>query len=116
MGHTKILFTDATTAEAITALKTLGFLETSDGGCFLNQSSPIKIYSVWGKARYYPELLERVDFPPRIQIHFKCKEDTALTETLKGCTQGLLKLSGDTRLKAFDVNTGEEIAAALLKG
>ncbi len=116
MGYTRILFTDATTAEAITALKTLGFLETPDGGCFLCQGSPIKIYSVWGKARYYPELLGKVDFPPRIQIHFKCKEDSELNRILQGCTQGLLRQSGGTRLKAFDVNTGEEIAPALLKG
>ena len=116
MGYTKILFTDATTAEAITALKTQGFLDTPDGGCFLCQGSPIKIYSVWGKAKYYPELLERVDFTPRIQVHFKCKEDSELTETLLACTQGLLRLSEGARFKAFDVNTGEEIAPALLKG
>lgn len=119
MGHTRILFTDATTAEAISVLKTFGFMETPKGGCFLKQDSPIKVYSVWGKAKYYPELLSRVVFSPRIQIHFKSKNDSdaaSLTELLQSCVQGFLRLSDKTRIKAFNANTGEEIRPALLKG
>ncbi len=117
MGHTRILFTDATTAEAISVLKTCGFMETPKGGCFLNQDSPVKVYSVCGRAKYYPELLSRVVFSPRIQIHFKSKNDSAsLTELLQTCVQGFLRLSDKTRIKAFDANTGKEIRPALLKG
>ena len=36
MGESRVIYTDATTAEAINALKAIGYLETPEGGCFLN--------------------------------------------------------------------------------
>jgi hypothetical protein len=114
MGESRVIYTDATTAEAINALKAIGYLETPDGGCFLNGSSPVKIYSVWGKAVYYPELLAQVDFSPRIQIHFKCREDlSTLKETINACVQKLFSNSGQLKFRAFNANTGEEITSAL---
>lgn len=114
MGESRVVFTDATTAEAINALKAIGFQETPEGGCFLNGSSPVKIYSVWGKALYYPELLEQIEFPPRIQIHFKCREDLpSLESTIRACVQRLFSNSGTMKFRAFNANTGEEITSAL---
>jgi len=114
MGESRVIFTDATTAEAINALKAIGFQETPEGGCFLNGSSPVKIYSVWGKAVYYPDLLAQVEFPPRIQIHFKCKEDLpSLKETIGACVQKLVSNSENTKFRAFNANTGEEITSSL---
>lgn len=114
MGESRVIFTDATTAEAINALKAIGYMETPEGGCFLNGSSPIKIYSVWGKALYYPELLELIEFPPRIQIHFKCKEDLpTLEETIRACIQRLFYGSENMKFRAFNANTGEEITSTL---
>jgi hypothetical protein len=114
MGESRVIYTDATTAEAITALKAIGYLETPEGGCFLDGSSPVRIYSVWGKALYYPELLEQVSFSPRIQIHFRCKEDLpALKETIKACVQRLFANSANMKFKAFNANTGQEITSTL---
>jgi hypothetical protein len=117
MGQTRVIFTDATTAEAISVFKTLGYQETSDGGCFLNPGSPLKIYSVWGKALYYPDLLKQLGFNPRIQVHLKCKEEAPLlNEILQASIQGFMSLSGNTRVTVFNADTGEEIEPALLKG
>ena len=116
MGETRVIFTDATTAEAISVFKSLGYLETPEGGCFKNSSSPLRVYSVWGKARYYPELLEKLDFTPRIQVHLKCKEQSSvLGEILQASVQGFLNLSGSTKIIVFNANTGEEITPTLLK-
>jgi hypothetical protein len=115
MGESRVIFTDATTAEAINALKAIGFQETPDGGCFRNGSSPVKIYSVWGKALYYPELLDQIEFPPRIQIHFKCKEDLPTLEgIIRACVQRLLYSSEKMKFRAFNANTGKEITSTLL--
>ena len=114
MGESRVIYTDATTAEAINALKAIGFQETPEGGCFLNGCSPVKIYSVWGKAVYYPELLEQVEFPPRIQIHFKCREDVpGLKQTIRACVKKLISNSGNLKFRAFNANTGEEITSSL---
>jgi hypothetical protein len=115
MGETRVIFTDATTAEAITVFKSLGYLETPEGGRFTNPSSSLKVYSVWGKALYYPELLEKLTFSPRIQVHLKCQEGSSvLGEVLQASVKGFLALSGATKLAVFNVNTGEEITTALL--
>jgi hypothetical protein len=115
MGQTRVVYTDATTAEAITALKTLGYNEVPEGGCFINQGTALKIYTAWGKARYYPDLLSSLSFSPRIQIHFKCGEGTPLlNETVQACTQALTRLSGGTRITVFDINTGQDITGSLL--
>jgi hypothetical protein len=116
MGHIKIVFTDATTAEVITVLKTLGFMETTEGGCFLSRHSPIQIYSLWGKAPHYPDLLGNLPFSPRVQIHFKSVDDAAtLTEVLHSCNRALLGLSAKTRIQAFDTNTGRQISPPVSK-
>ncbi len=112
MGETRVLFTDATTAEAITVLKSLGYMEASEGGCFKNERSPLRIYSVWGKAMYYPDILQKVEFTPRIQIHFKCKDPIPLIDEIaQACAKGLLKLQGGTKLRIFDANTGQEVSS-----
>jgi len=117
MGQTRVVFTDATTAEAITVLKSLGYTETADGGSFRNQRSPLRIYSVWGKAKYYPDMLDRIDFTPRIQIHFKCRDDAPiLGEILEACVQGLLRLQAKTKFRVFDANTGAEITSSVKTG
>jgi hypothetical protein len=116
MGQTRVIFTDATTAEAISVFKTMGFMETPEGGCFLNPNSPLKIYSLWGKAMYYPDLFKQLDFTPRIQVHLKCKEETSiLNEILQAGIQGFLDLASNTRIIVFNANTGEEVKTALLK-
>ena len=117
MGETRVIFTDATTAEAITILKSAGFLETADGGCFLSDRSPIKVYSVWGKAPYYPDLLSKVSFTSRIQVHFKCKDQDQefLDETVRSVAQGLVRLCDTTKIMVFDANTCEEISPAVMK-
>jgi hypothetical protein len=116
MGHLRIVFTDATTAEVITALKTLGFLETTEGGCFLSQHSPIQVHSLWGKAPHYPDLLRNLPFSPRVQIHFKSVDDAAaLTEVLHSCSRALLGLSAKTRIQAFDTDTSRQIPSPVSK-
>ena len=117
MGQTRIIFTDATTAEAISVFKSLGYMETSEGGCFRNPSSPLRVYSVWGKADYYPDLLNQLTFAPRIQVHLKCKEESSiLNEILLASVQAFMGLSDATRITVFNANTGEEVKPALLKG
>jgi hypothetical protein len=117
MGKTRLLYTDATTAEAISVFKSLGYLESSEGGSFKNPGSPLRVYSVWGKADYYPELLKQLPFTPRIQVHFKCKEETSiLNELLQASIQGFMSLSGGTRIIVYNADTGEEITPAFLKG
>lgn len=115
MGDTRLIVTDATTAEAGSVLKSIGYYENSEGGSFVNKNSPLKIYCVWGKAAYYPDLLKGLAFSPRIQIHFKCAEETTiLNETVYACAQGLLRLSKKTRIKIFNADTGEEMIPAAL--
>ena len=117
MGETRLIYTDATTAEAISVFKSLGYLETSDGGCFKNPGSPLRIYSVWGKADYYPEFLKQLPFAPRIQVHLKCKEECSLlNEILQASVQGFMSLSGGTRIVVYNADTGKEITPTLLKG
>jgi len=115
MGQTRVVYTDATTAEAITALKTLGYNEVPEGGCFTNQATALKIYAAWGKARYYPELLSALSFSPRVQIHFKCGDDTPLlNETVQACSLALRRLSGQTQIRIYDINSGAEVTGTLL--
>lgn len=115
MGQTRVVYTDATTAEAITALKTLGYNEVPEGGCFTNQATALKIYTAWGKARYYPELLSALSFTPRVQIHFKCSDETPLlNETVQACSAALRRLSGQTLLCIYNINSGSEITSSLL--
>jgi len=110
MGHTRIIFSDATTAEAASALKSCGYLESSQGGLFTNPNSPIKIYVVWGKSPYFPELAGGLDFAPRIQIHLKCRDIIPeLFEVTLGAVNGLRGNSPGTRSVVFNADTGEEL-------
>ena len=110
MGQTRIIYSDATTAEAASILKSCGFLESSQGGLFTSPGSPIKIYVVWGKSSYFPDLFARLDFSPRIQIHVKSRENAPdLAEVTIGAVNGLRGNSPGTRVKVFNADSQEEI-------
>jgi hypothetical protein len=110
MGQTRVIYSDATTAEAASALKSCGFLESNQGGVFTNPTIPVKIYVVWGKSSYFPELSSRLDFTPRIQIHLKCRENAPeLAEVALGAVNALRGNSPGTRVKVFNTESQEEI-------
>ena len=110
MGHTRVIYTDATTAEAGTVLKSSGFVEVAKGGLFTSPASPVKVYVVWGKSDYYPQILSRIEFPLRIQIHFKCREDgPAIADLALGTVGALRDLAPGTRIRLFDADRSEEI-------
>lgn len=110
MGQTRVIYSDATTAEAASILKSCGFIESAQGGVFTNPNIPIKIYVVWGKSSYFPEMSARLDFPPRIQIHFKCRENVPeLVEVTLGTVNGLRGNSPGTLVRVFNAETQEEI-------
>jgi hypothetical protein len=111
MGSTRVIYSDATTAEAASALKSCGFQESNQGGLFTSPSSPVKVYIVWGKSSYYPEILSRLDFAPRIQIHFKCRENhPELSEIPLAAAKGLRGNSPETQVRIFNAELLEEIA------
>jgi hypothetical protein len=111
MGNTRVIYSDATTAEAATILKSCGFLESNQGGLFTSPSSPVKIYVVWGRSSYYPEILARLDFAPRIQIHLKCREDhPELTELTFTAANYLRGNAPDTRVRIFNADLLEEVS------
>ena len=111
MGQTRVIYSDATTAEAATILKSCGFFESNQGGLFTSPTIPIKIYVVWGRSSYFPDILARLDFPPRIQIHLKCRENHPdLAEVTLGAANGLRGNSPGTRVKVFNPDSQEEIA------
>jgi hypothetical protein len=110
MGQTRVIYSDATTAEAASILKSCGFFESAQGGLFTSPSLPVKAYVVWGKSSYYPEMFARLDFTPRIQIHLKCPEDSpALAEVTFGTVNGLRINSPGTRIRVFDADGIREI-------
>ena len=110
MGQTRVIYSDATTAEATSILKTGGFQESNQGGVFTNPALPIKIHVVWGRYAGYPELSAQLDFTPRIQIHIKCRERVPeLHEVTLGTASGLRESSPGTRVRVFDVDVGEEL-------
>jgi len=110
MGQTRVIYSDATTAEAATILKSCGFLESNQGGLFTNPNLPIKIYVVWGKSSYFPELQARLDFAPRIQIHLKCRENPPeLAEVTLGAANGLRGNAAGTRVSVFNADEQTEI-------
>lgn len=111
MGQTRVIYTDATTAEAATVLKGCGFVESNQGGLFTSPSIPIKAYVVWGKSSYYPEILAKLDFAPRIQIHLKCRESVPdLEEMTAGTVAGLRGNAPGTRIRVYNADALEEIA------
>lgn len=110
MGQTRVIYTDATTAEAGTVLKNCGFLESNQGGLFTSPSSPVKAYIVWGKSSYYPELLAKLDFAPRIQVHLKCRDNAPdLEKVTLGAVNGLRDNSPGTRVVVYNADVLEEI-------
>ena len=111
MGQTRVIYSDATTAEASTILKSCGFIESNQGGLFTSPNIPIKIYVVWGKSDYFPDILARLDFSPRIQIHLKCRDNVPeLTEVTLGAANGLRGNSPGTRVRIFNTDSSEEMA------
>lgn len=111
MGHTRVIYTDATTAEAASALKNAGYFESNKGGVFVNPSSAIKVYVVWGKSSYYPEILSLLNFSPRIQIHVKSRENGPdLLELTLGTAESLRGISPGTLVRIFNAEAGVEIA------
>lgn len=110
MGYTRVIYSDATTAEAISILKTCGFVESSQGGLFTSPSIPLKIYVVWGKSSYYPDIFSQLDFAPRIQIHLKSRENCAeLTEVTLCAANGLRVNSPGTRICVYDADTKQKV-------
>ena len=111
MGETRVIYSDATTAEAGTVLKSLGFLESGQGGLFTSPAHPLKAYVVWGRSDYFPELLARLDFAARIQVHFKGRDGTGaqLAGIAAGTMAGLRGLSPATRLRCFNPADGSEL-------
>jgi hypothetical protein len=110
MGQTNVIFSDATTAEAASILKSCGFLESSTGGLFTNPNLPVKVYVIWGKCAYYPDIFSRLDFAPRIQIHLKSREKgRELDDVTLGTVNGLRGNAPGTRIRVFDVEGGAEI-------
>ncbi|HEY6001097.1 MAG TPA: hypothetical protein VI078_17570 [bacterium] len=110
MGHTRVIYTDATTAEAASALKSSGFLESSQGGIFTSPSSQLKIYVVWGKSAYYPEILALLGFSPRVQIHIKGREDGPdLAELAIATAHNLRGICPSTVVRIFNADARTEI-------
>jgi hypothetical protein len=110
MGYTRVIYTDATTAEAATVLKGCGFLESNQGGLFTSPSIPIKAYVVWGKSSYFPEVLAKLDFPPRIQIHLKSRDNGPdLAELAINAAGGLKGICPGTRVRVYNVDALEEV-------
>lgn len=110
MGSTQVVYSDATTAEAATILKSCGFLESSQGGLFTNPGSPVKVYVVWGKSSYYPEILSQLDFSPRIQIHLKCRDNRPeLAELVLMVANCLRDNAPGTKVRAFNADRVEEV-------
>jgi hypothetical protein len=111
MGNTRVIYSNATTAEAATILKCCGFLESNQGGLFTSPSSPVKIYVVWGKSSYYPDILSRLDFTPRIQIHLKCRENLPeLAELSLAAANALRDNAPGTEVRVFNADQLEEIS------
>lgn len=110
MGYTRVIYSDATTAEAASILKSCGFLESNQGGLFTSPSIPVKIYVVWGKSDYYQEIMARLEFTPRIQVHLKCRENgPELSELTIGVANGLRGNAPGTQVRVFNADAGEEI-------
>ncbi len=111
MGETRVIYSDATTAEAGAVLKGKGFLESNQGGLFTCPAYPMKVYVVWGRSDYFPELLGRVEFPPRIQVHLKGRDGTGpqLVEVAVATMAGLKALAPATKLRCFNPADGSEL-------
>jgi hypothetical protein len=111
MSQTRVIFSDATTAEAANVLKNCGFVESNQGGLYTNPNTPIKAYIAWGRSNYYPKILAQLDFTPRIQIHLKCREDgPELAALTAGAASSLRGNAPGTRVCVYNADALEEIA------
>lgn len=112
MGHKRVIFTESTTAECTSVLKAFGFEEDLREGIWLQgEGVPVKAIVAWGKAEYYPELFPRIDFAPRVQVHFRSKEGGQEVEFFtRETVRALRNLDGRTRIRVFNPESGEEVS------
>ncbi len=110
MSQTRVIYTDSTSAECSNVLKAFNFEENSQEGAFVNQDNPaIKAYLVWGKIEYYPEFHQKLTFSPRVQVHFKSKEDVSdLNLFIKETVLALRNLDSNSQIQVFDANSKTE--------
>jgi hypothetical protein len=114
MGHTRVIFSTSTSAECFTLLKHLEFEDRDGKGCFTQSGdNAVRIYVVWGKAPYFPELNRRIPFPVRVQVHLKTKDRV---DELDRCTretvQGMRSLDDTCQYLVFDPSDGREITTS----
>jgi hypothetical protein len=111
MGYTRVIYTDSTTAECGTILKTLNFEEDPKAGCYLlTDDLSVKVYIVWGKADYYPEIQKRLRFGPRVQVHLKTKAEVdKLDSFTREAVVALRNLDPNTIIQVFNADTGDEV-------
>ncbi len=111
MIHTRVIFTSSTSAEGANVLRALNFAEDQRMGCHVRIDDPsVKIFIVWGQARYHPELLARVTFQPRIQVHVKSKDRPDLVEYYaQEVALSLRSLDPGTDIQVFNPGDGREV-------
>jgi hypothetical protein len=111
MGNKLVLYTTSTSAESSNVLKSLDFTEDQKKSCFIHAAgNSVKIYVVWGKSPYYPEIMARLDFAPRVQIHLKSKDQPDQVDYYAHETVSALRnLDPETRIRLFDPESGGEI-------
>lgn len=112
MGHTRVIYTDSTTAECGTVLKMFSFEEDARGGCFvLNEDGVLKAYVLWGKADYYPDFLVQLGFSPRVQVILKTKDrPDRLDSYTREVVVALRNLDPGASIRVFDADLGAEIS------
>ncbi len=111
MGHTRVIFADSTSAECYTILKMFDYTEDQKSQCWFNpEEQSIKVYIVWGKADYYPALLRRLSFGPRVQIHLKTRDQVEKIDALaREAVVALKNLDPNTHIQVFNADTMEEL-------
>jgi hypothetical protein len=112
MTHTRVIFTTSTSAEGSMVLNTLNFAEQPAMGCHIQLDDPsVKVFIVWGQARYHPALLERLTFRPRIQVHVKSHDRPDLVEHFaRAVALTLRSFDPGTDIKVFDPADGQELS------
>lgn len=111
MKHTRVIYTDSTTAECHTALKNLNFEEDSDQGAFTHlEDDSIMIYLLWGRNEHYPDLHVRLGFNPRVQVHLISGEKVdELDNATREVAVALRNLDPNSRIQIFDTDSKLEI-------
>lgn len=111
MGHTRVIYTDSTTAECAVVLKVFNFEEDNRNGCYTapeNQS--LQVYLLWGRTEYYPDFHRKLRFLPRVQIHLKTDDKTDRLDYLTHETAVALKnLDPNSHIQIFNTDTNSEI-------